>query len=110
MSHCSNNYIPEYVPPNLPWYKRDGLMTWYDQVKSGDFLKNSKQHFGDTKMINFDIIRREGIDEKVPDGVVKKYETVQDSRVYQYPKKDHDNFCPLHFAPRDLISILKRKL
>ena len=25
------SYIPPFVSLDLPWYERDGLMTWYDQ-------------------------------------------------------------------------------
>ena len=25
---AQNNYVPEYVPDNLPWYERDGLLTY----------------------------------------------------------------------------------
>ena len=32
-----NSYVPEYVPENLPWYERDGRLTWYDQVKFKNF-------------------------------------------------------------------------
>ena len=35
-----NNYVPEYVPENLPWYERDGLLTWYDQEKCKEFLED----------------------------------------------------------------------
>lgn len=44
MSNFSKNYVPEYAPSNLLQYERDGLMTWCDQVKCEDFLRNSKQH------------------------------------------------------------------
>lgn len=104
MSHCSNNYILEYVLPNHPWYERDGFMTWYDQVKYEDFLKNCKQHFEDTKIINFHYTRREARGETVPDGGLKNirpYRTVNLS----IQKKTAIIFCPLHFAPRDLISV-----
>ena len=30
-------FIPTYVPNNLPWYKCNGLMTWYDEGKCRDF-------------------------------------------------------------------------
>ena len=33
MSNCANNYVPEYVPQDLPWHERDRLMTWYNQAK-----------------------------------------------------------------------------
>ena len=26
----ANGYVPEYVPEDLPWYERDGLMTYID--------------------------------------------------------------------------------
>ena len=32
-----NSYVTEYVPESLPWYERDGLLTWYDQVKCKNF-------------------------------------------------------------------------
>ena len=67
-------------------------------MKCEDFLKNSKQHFEDTKIINFNIIRREARDEKVPDGVLKKYHTLQDSRDSQYPKKGRYNFLSSAFS------------
>ena len=31
--NCTNKYVPEFIPSDLKWYERDGLMTWYDQVK-----------------------------------------------------------------------------
>ena len=40
-----NRFIPTYVPNNFPWYKRNGLMTWYDEGKCCDFLENTDEHF-----------------------------------------------------------------
>ena len=45
MSNCSNNYVAQYVPLDLPWYEKDGLMTWYNQVKCEDFEKKFKGIF-----------------------------------------------------------------
>ena len=87
-SNCTNNYVPEYVPQDLPWYERHGLITWYDQVKSQKFLRNSNNHFKTASFINFDIIRREAAGHKVQDEVLKKYQTVQNERVSKYPKSD----------------------
>ena len=28
-----NTFVPSYVSPNLKWYERDGLNTWYKQNK-----------------------------------------------------------------------------
>ena len=40
MSNPTNTYVPKFVPKYLLWYERDGLMTWYDQIKCEDFLRN----------------------------------------------------------------------
>ena len=44
-----NNYVPGYVPENLPWYKRDGLLTWYDRAKYKEFLEDPNAHFKNKK-------------------------------------------------------------
>ena len=80
------------MQPNLPWYERDGPMIWYNQAKCQEFLRNSNEHFNSTNIINFNIIHRRARGEKNPDDVLKKYQTVQDSRVSQYPKTDTNNF------------------
>ena len=28
-----SRFTPNYVPKDLPWYKREDLLTWYDQNK-----------------------------------------------------------------------------
>ena len=40
-----NHFVPNFVPNNLSWYERDGLMTWFDQVKCQEFLENTDDHF-----------------------------------------------------------------
>ena len=76
-NNCVNNSVPEYVPQDLPWYERDGLMTYYNQVKCQEFLRNSDNHFKAAKIINFVIVRREAVGEKVPVDLLRKYQTVQ---------------------------------
>ena len=104
-----SNYVPEYVLPDLPWYERDGLMTWYNQAKSQEFLRNSKEHFNKTKIINFDIIHRLARGEKIPDDVLMKYQTIQDSRVSQYPKRAGIFFYLKHLRLKEKIFALKKK-
>ena len=58
-SKPSNSYVVKYVPENLPWYESDGLMTWYDQDKCADFLKDTNKHFREAKIINSDIIYKQ---------------------------------------------------
>ena len=48
---CSNNYMPDYIPSDLPWYERDRRMTWYIQRKCGEFLKNSKSTLKKQKLL-----------------------------------------------------------
>ena len=50
-----NNCIPEYIPEDLSWYKRNGLMTYLDQAKGRDLLRDLKGHFKNTKIVSFDI-------------------------------------------------------
>lgn len=97
---AKNNCIPEYVPPILPWYERDGLMTWYDQWKCEEFLKNTEGNFQATKIINFDIIRRGARSEKGPEYLLKKYQTVAETRTKQYRKKDQENFLSHSFKTK----------
>ena len=85
---CQNNYIPEYVPEDLPWYKKDGLMTYIDQVKCQDFLRDPDGHFKNTKVINFDIIQRQGRGEKLPEDLLKKYQTVEEIKQKSTPKSN----------------------
>lgn len=89
---AANNYVPDYVPSNLPWYERDGLMTWYNQRKCEEFLKNPGENFQKTKITNFDIIHRKPRGEKLPESLLKKYQTIAEERTKCYPKKDQDNF------------------
>ena len=32
-----NRFTQIYVPNNLPWFKYEGLLSWYDQIKSQEF-------------------------------------------------------------------------
>lgn len=31
MANTMNAYVSKFVPNDLKWYERDGLMMWYDQ-------------------------------------------------------------------------------
>ena len=88
MSNCVNNYVLEYFPKDLLLYESDGLMTWYDQVKCENFLRDTDKHFKEAKVINFDIIHQEARGEKVPEEVLKHYQTLHDHRVRQYSEPD----------------------
>ena len=88
-----NTYVPKFVPDNLPWYERDGLITWYDQQKCEDFLRDNDKHFKETKIIKFNIIYREICGEVVPPNFLKFYQTVNGKTISQYPSSKQDNIC-----------------
>ena len=44
-----NNYIPGYIPSNLRWYERDGLMTYINQIKCEEPLRDPDKHFREKK-------------------------------------------------------------
>ena len=39
-TNFANNYMPRYVPEDLPWYERDGLLTYIDQLKYKEFISD----------------------------------------------------------------------
>ena len=43
----------------LPWYERDGLMTYIDSLKSEEFVADTDNRFKKAKPINFNIIHHE---------------------------------------------------
>ena len=83
--NSANTYVPQYVPNNLPQYECSGLMTWYNQGKCADFLRNTNRHFSETKIVNFDIIHRQCCGKVVPSELFKHYQTVSEKTVSNYP-------------------------
>ena len=51
MAKPTNNYVPKYVPENLPWFECVGLMAWYDQNKCSDFQRDTNKHFREAKLL-----------------------------------------------------------
>ena len=85
MANNMSAYVLTFVSDNLLWYDKDGLMTWYDQQKCEDFLRDTDKHFKEAKIINFDIIYRKIRDEVVPPDLLNFYETVNEKTISQYP-------------------------
>ena len=52
-----NQFVSKYIPSDLKWYERDGLVTQYLEGKCKDFLEDTDEHFKRTKIVNFDIIK-----------------------------------------------------
>ena len=51
-----NKYVPEYVPQDLKWYERDGLMTYIDQLNDERFSEDPEGYLKKAEVANFDII------------------------------------------------------
>lgn len=68
-----NNYVLEYLPENLPWHERDGLLTCYDQSKPKDFLEDPDAYFKNKKIVNFDFIYKSIRVEGIPKNDLKNY-------------------------------------
>ena len=51
-----NKYIPEVVSEDFPWYKREGLMTYIDQLKYKRFMSDLDRYLEKAEVINFDMI------------------------------------------------------
>ena len=75
----------------------NGLMTYLDQAKCRDFLRDPEGHFKNTKIFNFDIIHRQVRGEKVPEDLLKKYQTVQENKTKKYPEEPQQNFLASAF-------------
>ena len=91
-----NELIPSYVPPNVKYFERDGLETWYRQNKCQEFLQNTNKHFEQRKIVNFHMIK-----EKLDKKVIQQYQTVDNNKIEQYPIEYRNQirssiFCNIH--------------
>ena len=101
-----NRFIPNYVPNNLPWYKRDGLMTWYDEGKCRDFLENTDEHFETLKIINFDIINSNcQIDNKK----LREYQTCDHQETTNYPPEKREQIMSSMFRVNRADMFVKKE-
>ena len=86
----ANSCLPEYVPEDLPWYERDGLMTYIDQLKYKEFLSEPDAAIKYTKLINFEMIPTQcrGMPSTLSD---QFYQTVREKNVAKISQKDRKN-------------------
>ena len=110
MSKPTNTNVPKFIPNKLSWYERNGLMTWYDKIKCENFLRDTDQHFQQAKIINFGIIHRECCGEEVPKNLLKRYQTVNDKSVSDYPTPKQIQILSSAFRTDRKDIFLKRKL
>ena len=84
-------------------------MTWHEQVECENFLCNINKHFKEVNVINFDIIHQEVRGEKVPEDLLRHYETDQENRVSQYSLSDQKKILPSAFRTDREDMFLKRR-
>lgn len=75
-----NTFIPKFIPNDLPWHQRDGLMTWHDQNKCNNFLEDTDEHFQMMQIVNFGMIRNELSEDKL-----KQYQEIDHQEIMSYP-------------------------
>ena len=92
-----NRFVPRFFSNNLPWYERDGLMTWYDQVKCQEFLEDTDKHFQNLKIINFDIVNSKG---KLLKDKIKQYQTINHCEILSYPPDLQDEILSSIFRTK----------
>lgn len=79
---ADNCFVPKYVPKDLPWYEREGLLTWYEQTKCEHFLEDTDTHFKKLQITNFDIINSNG---QISDEKLKQYQMTDHQEIMKYP-------------------------
>ena len=92
-----NAYVPKFMPKDFPWYEMDGLMTWYNQGKCEDLLRDTDKHFQQAKIVNFDIIHRQCCWEEIPKDLLQYYQTVNDRTVSQCSNTEQDQILSSAF-------------
>ena len=85
------------VSNNLKWYERDR-----------DFLENTDQHFKQRKIVNFDIINNNKLDEKT----LRQYQTVDCKTIKTYPLQHQNNiiFSVFRNIKRKDMHVLKESV
>ena len=92
-----NFFVPKAFSNNLPWYDRDGLMTWHDQVKCEEFFVDTNENFKNLKIINFDMINSKG---KLSQSKTKQYQTVNHHEILAYPPNLQDEILSSIFRTK----------
>ena len=79
-----NKYVPRFAQHSeLPWYVRDGLLSYIDALKCEEFLKDTDSHFKTAQVENFDIIHHECRGDPLQ-GSYKEYQTVNKKNMDKY--------------------------
>ena len=101
-----NRFIPTYVPNNLQWYKHDGSMIWYDEVKCRVFPENTDENFESLKIVNFDVISSNG---QINNKKLREYQTCNHHEIENFPPEKREQIMSSMFRV-NRICLLKNKL
>ena len=87
MKQAVNKFVPNYVPENLKWFERNGLLTYTDQLKYSEFSSDPDKDLKEAEIVNFDVInaRCRGDKQSLTD---KHYQTVVSDDVKNMPQND----------------------
>ena len=90
-----NVFIPKSVPQNLKWYEKDGLETWYRQIKCEEVSKNTDLHFAKRKITSFDIKNQ------VSGNKLKQYQLIDHEQIKNYFLEFQDQIQSSIFCSAD---------
>ena len=77
-------FIPRCIRQDLKWYKRDGLLTYYDQLNYQEFQRNPQNWLDNLKFLNFHMIHKK-CGGSVMDRTEKDYKTIKYENLIPYP-------------------------
>ena len=77
-----NTYVPVYAPP-----EERGFLSYLDDLKYEETVKNADKYFQDVKVINFDMIHHMCRGDPL-ERSVREHFTVQNSDFKKYSKSD----------------------
>ena len=79
-----NNFVPNYVPENLKWSERDGLLIYIDQYS--EFSSDPDIYLKEAKVVSFDMMHARCTGDK-QSSIDKHYQTVVSDDVKNMPQK-----------------------
>lgn len=85
--NCVNKCVPDFVDSNLKWYVCDDLLTYIDELKYKEFIRDTDAHFKNEKVVNFNIIHYECRDDPLCNSV-KNYRTLRSKDFKGYSQKE----------------------
>ena len=74
----------------LPWYERDGLMSYIDSLNCQEFLNDTDEHFKKAKVINFNMIHHKCRGDPLQKDL-KTYQSVQKKDLAGYNQQQKKN-------------------